>query len=54
MELLEKIMVIAHVIAKSENLGIKIDKLELDSKQRPFFSFLENGINLGENMEKET
>ena len=39
MELLEKIMVIAHVIAKSENLGTKIDKLELDSKQRPFFFF---------------
>ena len=39
-ELLEKIMVIAHVIGKSENLGTKIDKLELDSECGP--SFLEN------------
>ena len=31
-ELLEKIMVIAHVISKSEYLGTKIDKLELDSE----------------------
>ena len=36
-ELLEKIMVIAHVIGKPENLGTKIDKLELDSECRPFF-----------------
>ena len=33
-------MVIAHVIGKSENLGTKIDKLELDSECRPLF--LEN------------
>ena len=39
-ELLEKIMVIAHVIGISENLGTKIDKLELGSECRPFF--LEN------------
>ena len=39
-ELLAKIMVIAHVISKSENLGTKIDKLELDSESGPFF--LEN------------
>ena len=31
-ELLEKIMAIAHIIGKSENLGTKIDKLELDSE----------------------
>ena len=31
-ELLEKIMVIAHVIRKSENSGTKIDKLELVSE----------------------
>ena len=36
-ELLEKIMVIAHVIGKSKNLGTKIDKLELDSECGPFF-----------------
>ena len=36
-ELLEKIMVIAHVIGKSENLGTKIGKLELDSECEPFF-----------------
>ena len=36
-ELLEKIMVIAHVISKLENLGTKIDKLELDSECGPFF-----------------
>ena len=36
-ELLAKIMVIAHVIGKSENLGTKIDKLELDSECGPFF-----------------
>ena len=36
-ELLAKIMVIAHVISKSENLGTKIDKLELDSECGPFF-----------------
>ena len=36
-ELLEKIMVIAHVIGKSENLRTKIDKLELDSECGPFF-----------------
>ena len=36
-KLLEKIMVIAHVISKSKNLGTKIDKLEFDSKCRPFF-----------------
>ena len=36
-ELLEKIMVIANVIGKSENLGTKIDKLELDSERGPFF-----------------
>ena len=36
-ELLGKIMVIAHVISKSENLGTKIDKLELDSECGPFF-----------------
>ena len=34
---LEKIMVIAHAIGKSENLGTKIDELELDFKCRPFF-----------------
>ena len=39
-ELLEKIMIIAHVISKSENLGTKFDKLELDSKCGPLF--LEN------------
>ena len=36
-ELLEKIMVIAHVIGKSKNLETKIDKLELDSECGPFF-----------------
>ena len=36
-ELLEKIMVIAHVIGKSENSGTKIDKLELNSECGPFF-----------------
>ena len=36
-ELVEKIMVIAHVIGKSENFGTKIDKLELDSECGPFF-----------------
>ena len=36
-ELLEKIMVIAHVIGKSENLGTKIDKLELDFECGFFF-----------------
>ena len=36
-EPLEKIMVIAHVIGKSENLGTEIDKLELDSECGPFF-----------------
>ena len=45
-ELLEKIMVIAHLIGKSENLGTKIDKLELDSECGPFF--LEITIILGE------
>ena len=40
-ELLEKIMVIAHVIGKSKNLGTKIDKSELNSGWGPFF-FLEN------------
>ena len=31
-ELLEKIMVIAHVIGKLESLGTKINKSELDSE----------------------
>ena len=39
-KLLEKMMVIAHVIGKSKNLGTKIDKLELDSECGP--CFLEN------------
>ena len=38
-ELLEKIMNIAHAIGKSENLGTKIDKSELDSD---WDLFLEN------------
>ena len=36
-ELLEKIMVIVHLIGKSENLGTKVDKLELNSECGPFF-----------------
>ena len=36
-EHLEKIMVIAHVIGKSKNLGTKIDKSEFDSEWLPFF-----------------
>ena len=36
-ELLEKIMIVAHVMGKSENLRTKIDKLELDSEWEPFF-----------------
>ena len=36
-KLFEKIMVIVHVIGKSENLRTKIDKLELDSECGSFF-----------------
>ena len=34
-ELLEKIIVIAHVIGKSENSGTKIDKSVLDAEWEP-------------------
>ena len=36
-ELLEKLMVIAHVIGKSENMGIKIGKSQFHSECGPFF-----------------